>query len=54
LSPPLRPYKDKNNEKWELMAFLLNYFFQNSRLKYRATGGSIEGFTLIDFSPGAL
>jgi hypothetical protein len=46
LSPPLRPYKAKKNEKWELMAFLLNNFFQNSRLKYRAPRGSIGGFTV--------
>jgi hypothetical protein len=47
LSPPLGPYKAKKKEKWELMAFLLNNFFQNSRLKYRAPGGSIGGFTVV-------
>jgi hypothetical protein len=25
---PLKPYKAKKNEKWELIAFLLNNFFQ--------------------------
>jgi hypothetical protein len=41
--------KAKKNEKWELMAFLLNNFFQNSRLKYRAPGGSVGGFTVYVF-----
>jgi hypothetical protein len=47
LSPPLRPYKAKKNEKWELIPFLLNNFFQKSRLKNRAPGGCILGFTVI-------
>jgi hypothetical protein len=28
IAPGVRPYKAKKNEKWKLMAFLLNNFFQ--------------------------
>jgi hypothetical protein len=28
IAPGVSPYKAKKNEKWELMAFLLNNFFQ--------------------------
>jgi hypothetical protein len=46
-NPPLRPYKAKRNEKWELIAFLFNNFFQKSRLKNKSPGVSNSGFTVI-------
>jgi hypothetical protein len=42
IRPGSSPYKAKKNEKWELMAFLLNNFFQNDSWKKYGHGRILE------------